>query len=275
MKFYCKIAVVLCLIAGLNACKSSKQSTVEPGGQLSTTDEEYFETMLDHELQYQTWSCKMNIEFKSKSKISGLSGSLKLVKDKALQISVAVPIFGIEGFRMKITPDSVIALDRLNQRYIAEEISNFKTKEPVLDFNTLQALFTNRLFIPGKKEVTKSDYSSFNVNRKNDQMLFTLKGNRKFNFTFTGNYTHHIVSSFIGMEASDYLMDWKYSSFGDVAGVWFPSQIGVQITAEGKNLNVDMSLSKMEKDKNINVDFSIPDKYRRTDINYLINLLMR
>lgn len=275
MKLYLRLSIVFLFVFGLHSCKTSKQTTSGSGKSIEVSKHEYFEAMLDNEIQYTSLSCKMNIELQSGNTKLGSKGSFKLIKDKAIQLSVSLPLLGTEMFRMHITPDSVIVLDRLNQRYIAEDISTFKARNAGLDFNALQCLFTNRLFIPGKSDVTKADYSYFNVNQKDNQMFLTLKGDKKLNYTFAGNSDSHIVSSYIGMQSTDYLMDWKYSEFENTGNSLFPSKMNVMVTGKGKNLNVYFTFSKIEKNTLTNVDFSIPGKYKRMDINDLLNFLVK
>lgn len=275
MRIYCKALLILfTAIIVLNSCKSSKSSISDTNISEISNTREYFKTMLDNEPVYKSLSCKMNIELQSGEKKISSKASLKLVKDKVLQISISAPIIGTEIFRVTLTPDSIIALDRYHQQYVVEDISVFKTKNLDLDFNALQSLFTNRLFIPGKSEVTKSDYSAFGVNRKDNQTFLTLKGSKKLNYTFAGNTACKITSSLIEITASDYRVDWKYSDFGDLAGTRFPFKMNVFVT--GKNsLNVNFSFSKIEKDTNVSVDYSVPGKYRRVDINDLIKIFVK
>ena len=262
------------MIIGLNACKSSKTAISETNMTEISDTHEYFKVMLDNELQYKSLSYKMNIELQTNEKSLSSKGSIKLVKDKFLQISISVPIIGSEVFRITITPDIIIALDRFNQQYVLEDLSALKAKNADMDFNTLQSLFTNRLFIPGKPEVTDSDDSKFNMERKDGQTFLTLKGNKKLNYTFAGNSACKITSSLIETTSSDYRMEWKYSDFGNVAGTQFPVKMNACVTGK-KNLNVNFSFSKIEKDIDINIDYSIPGKYRRMDINDLIKLLVK
>ncbi len=275
MKSYWTLLVSLVLIIVLNSCKSGKSSIASTGSLAGVTASEYFDTILGNELQYNTLSGKMNIELKTGDKKIGSKATLKLQKDKALQISVLIPIFGSEMFRLHVTPDSIVIIDRLNQRYIAEDISTFKAQNADVDFNVLQSLFTNSLFIPGQKNVAKSDFSSFKIKQKDDQMFLTLKSNQKLNYTFAGDFAHHIMSTSINAESSDYNMNWKYSDFQNAVGVQFPFNIGVAVNGKNKKMDVNFSFSKIEKDTKLNIDFSIPSKYKRIGMNDLLNILIK
>jgi len=271
MKFYAQTGFIfLTMIIGLSACKSSK-SSIADADMSKMTDSEYFEKMLNNELQYESLLCKMSVDLKMSI---NPKGSIKLIKDKVLQISLSVPIIGSELFRMTVTPDSIIAIDRVNQQYVAEDISVFKAKNADVDFNTLQSLFANRLFIPGKSEVAKADYSQFNMNRKDNQMLLKPKGNKKLNYTFAGNTACKITSAYIETATSDYRMEWKYSDFGSVDGTRFPFKMNIDVTGN-KKMSLVLSFSQIEKDTDINIDYSVPAKYRRVDIDDLLKMLTK
>lgn len=67
-------------------------------------------------------------------------------------------------------------MDRMNKRYVQvpfDELKNLAKAD--LDFHTLQALFMNEIFLPGKKVLTVRDISSFAVRPENENALIEVK----------------------------------------------------------------------------------------------------
>lgn len=102
----------------------------------------------------------LNMEGQKDAKVSA---TLRLKRGESIQLLVA-PLLGIEVARLEITPDGLLAVDRLNKRYVNvsfEELSRLANTD--LSFNILQSLFLNELFLPGKVQLDVSDAKSFRI----------------------------------------------------------------------------------------------------------------
>lgn len=97
-----------------------------------------------------------SIDGKLKMKGLPLSPSLKIfmVKDALISISVRAPFVG-EAVRITLTPDSVLAVNKMKKTYAKESIADFLRYYPG-DLADVQDLLLARFFVPGF-DVAESD----------------------------------------------------------------------------------------------------------------------
>lgn len=85
-------------------------------------------------------------------------------RDEVIQLSLTAPFIGIEVARAEISPDGILVMDRLNKRYVQVSFAELKgLAKADLDFHSLQALFLNEIFLPGKTTLSARDISAFTV----------------------------------------------------------------------------------------------------------------
>ncbi|MCD7971307.1 MAG: DUF4292 domain-containing protein [Candidatus Azobacteroides sp.] len=267
------IFLISSLLLFLNACKTTRETIQVTGTLEDVSVDEYFERLVENQLDYKTLTYKLNVELNNGGKTISSKATLKMEKDKVIQISFQ-PFLGAELFRVQFRPDSVIAIDRLNKRYVAESMSVFTERNASIDFNAIQSLFTNNLFIPGKDIVKTSDKKSFDIKKQTeDKMLLTLKNSKKMDYLFTGGVNNHISSTFLGDKSANFALTWNYADFESFSGLVFPSRMELHASGKGKDLNSVFSITKIEKNTKSDFDYSIPAKYTRMDIDALFKLL--
>lgn len=162
---YLYVLVVIVLVA---SCSSTRKLEKTPmiGG---LTGEAYMEKVIELSPSWKAVSGKvaltLNMEGQKDTKVSA---TLRLKRGESIQLYVA-PLLGIEVARLEITPEGLLAVDRLNKRYVKvsfEELSRLANTE--LSFNVLQFLFLNELFLPGKAQLDVSDAKSFRISLEMD-----------------------------------------------------------------------------------------------------------
>ena len=113
-----------------------------------------------------------------------VSGTLRIKKGEVIQMSIA-PLLGIEVARAEISPNGILVIDRMNKRYVEVSFAEVKALAKAdLDFHTLQALFLNELFLPGKDDLTARDASSFRVEPEAEGIWLNVKRAKRFGYHF-------------------------------------------------------------------------------------------
>jgi len=278
MKQYKNIATVLFVIFSLiliSGCKSKK--TITTGGELiKKTYKEVIADALKTEINFKTLTSKGNVELKSGSSSQKVPAVFKIVKDSILQVSLRIPIIGGEAMRMDMTPESIVIIDRLKKQYFSE---NFKDSEFLkkLDFNfyNLQALFTNKLFIPGKREISSSDYDNFMVTMANDLYMLQTRGKAALSYNFAVDASDHIVSTLIYNEQQNLSLQWSYQDFIQDNGLTYPTTMLAKMEVAKKRADINISYNKLDIDKDFNVDTSIPSKYTKVGFKDLIGAYLK
>ncbi len=138
------------------SCKSKKIATGTKTEVVENTAKSLQNLMIRNQVSADWLSAKLRLNLKSEQLTIGLSGNLRLEKDKAIWINVKK--FGIEAARVLIEPDSIFVIDRFGGNNIAEDLSYVQRKMNFpANFQMLQALVLgNPVFFTNDLEM-KSD----------------------------------------------------------------------------------------------------------------------
>ena len=277
MKFRNIIILFFCaslLIAGLNSCKSKRQ-IVTAAQVEEKVDVDLFTDILNNQLNFKTFSSRLNLNLSSGTKSLSSKASLRIVKDKAIQLSVQ-PLFGVEMLRLYADPDSLVLLDRMNKRYVKESIEDVKKVYPVgFDFKTLQSLLTNQVFVSGQSDVIYSDYEKFSTGQVSD-MYYLLKSVDKksgieYGFTIDGN--DRIALTHLLEPKENYSLNWKYDDFVKETYKTFPHKMDVALASAKRKVNVGLEFSGIALDEDFDLQISVPGSYTRATISDIVKIL--
>lgn len=268
------VALLLLVLVGVYSCKS-KERIVQADSELEDkTNSDLFEDVLIKEINFTTFSSKMNMSFSTGRRVLNSRATLRIVRDEAIQLSLQ-PVFGIEMFRLYVQPDCFIILDRMNKRYVHESIDNIKKQFPIgFDFYTLQSLFTNALFIPEQTTISTSDYKKFKYSKSSDNYLLSARDKKsKIDYSFFVNGNDQITLAQMYMSARNYALDWNYNEFVLTDNLFFPLEMEILARTEKRKVETSMSLSSISLNQPLTLDSSIPSSYDKVELEELIKLL--
>lgn len=273
-----KIFTLLFLITSLffiSSCKSKKTITTE-GTLEKKSQTQVIEDALAAEIKYKDISTKGSIEFKVGTSSQKVPAVFKMVKDSILQASIRIPILGGEAMRVTFTPDSIIIIDRLKKQYIAERFSDSKVVSG-FDFNfyNLQALFTNKLFVPGEKEVEEKDFKKYNISASNDVYLLQAKGKGNLGYNFAIDASDHIASTLIFNDKKNITLQWSYTDFVKDNNSIYPTKMEAKVDVAKKRLDIIINYDKLNIDKGVNIDNTISAKYTKVQFSDIIGAYIK
>ena len=108
----------------------------------------------------------IDFNLKSGSKNVSVDGKLSMRKDEVIRIQLS-PMGLMEVGRMEFSKDSVLIIDRIHKQYLKSSYDQVSfLRNNGIDFQSLQALFWNQLFVPGEKDC--SGRSGFRDQRQQD-----------------------------------------------------------------------------------------------------------
>ena len=261
--------MIACLLAGLAGCKSSTGLT-SPATEIMKTEEAFFATMLDRSFRYDTFSARLNLEFSGMQQEFSSRVQMKMIRDERMQLSVQ-PFPGIEMVRVEISNDSIKMIDRINRRFIAESYQRLK-KEMGIDFNfqNLQSLFTNQLFVPGVNAISTKHFRQFRITKNNLLAEFQLKDSSESIYTFTADGDENLLSTKIEIENQK--LTWHYSRFQTVDSQLFPMIMTARLTTGDRiQGTATLTFSAPEINRTVSMDFNIPSGYKRVTLEQMIN----
>ncbi len=277
MNFRKHIISLLCIsviVLGLHSCKSKRQMIAAAPVE-EKVDVDLFTDILDNQFNFKTFSSKLNLNLSSGTKSLSSKASLRIVKDKAIQLSIQ-PLFGVEMLRVYADRDSLVLLDRMNKRYVKESIEDVKRVYPVgFDFKTLQSLLTNQVFVSGQTDVIYSDYKKFSTGLVSD-MHYLLRSVDKesgieYSFTIDGN--DRIALTCLTEPKDNYSMNWKYDDFVMETRKAFPRKMDVALASTKRKVNVGLEFSGITLDEDFDLQVSVPGSYTRAAISDIVKIL--
>ena len=138
----------------------------------------------------------------------------------------------------------------------------------------LQALFTNRLFLPGQQGISPKLYNRFKLKQDGPAAEIQVKDVMGLLYTFMADGEEKILSTCISEPSDRYALQWDYADFRLADGQPFPMRMDVQVMKDGTSQGgVTLHFSRMQTDVPVKMDFSIPAKYKRITLSQIIKSL--
>lgn len=266
------IAVLVLLLASCSSTKSLKKSQSIEG----MTETEYVESVISHAGGWDALTAKMALAIDWEGKgTTKVNGTLRIKKGEVIQLSIA-PLLGIEVARAEISPDGVLVIDRMNKRYVEVSFAEVKALANAdLDFHTLQALFLNELFLPGKDDLTSRDASSFRVEVGLDGVTLDVKKAKRFSYRFLTQAPEALLKeSCIGLMNTPYRLKWEYAGFRPLDAKLFPSEMQVSFLGTKKPVKASFALSRLSTNADWDTHTEVSKRYEKVELEDILKLLL-
>ena len=270
-----KIVIGVLFVYLLAACKSPA-GTVTTSTGIMKTEEAFFTSVIDRTFRFNTLSARMKLEFSGLQQEFSSRAQLKMIYNDRLQLSIQ-PLLGIEVFRIEVTTDSVKMLDRINKRYMVDSYDNLKGNMEIdFNFQNLQALFTNQMFVPGESNITTSHFRHFRMTQNDSSTELKLKDKNGVYYTFMAGADEQLLSTNIENASNNQTLIWKYQNFNTVDKKQFPMKMTALLSEGDKTQGtVILTFSSPEIDSPLKTDFNIPSGYERVTSEQIIKLLKK
>lgn len=216
-----------------------------------------FEKVQERQHSFRTFSAKVNIDYEDEyGKQPQSRAYIRIRKDSLIWISLSGTLLNIEGFRVRITPDSIWILDKLEKsygKYPYQKIEQF-TGLP-LSFSALQDLLTGNILYP-ENEI---------------QSIYALPG---FLQIVTEGTTVKNIISINTKHDLVALQELEIQQNGSVfhAGLFYPQyqktdegwfSVSREIKTEQPVSRVLLDFKQYEFNKELSYPFNIPESYKK------------
>lgn len=272
--YYIMTATVMAVVA---SCSSSRHVAHAPMiGELTGTA--YMEKVIEWAPKWKTLSAKVGLDLQlGRGSNPHVSGTLRIKRGEVIQLSIS-PLLGIEVARMEITPERVFLVDRLHKQYVEasfEALSGLANME--LNFNILQSLFLNELFLPEKPQLAVADAAHFSLTAEPGRALLETRQGKAFTYRFwTTAAEGWLEQTCIGLKGTGYAMNWFYADFGRLDGKSFPQQMKVTVGDQDRvKFGLDMKLSRISTGGSWEARTEISSKYKRIELQELLKMLLK
>jgi hypothetical protein len=215
-----------------------------------------YSAMRKHHIDFTTFSAKIDVDYDDEDKgKNNVNAHVRMRKDSVIWISIT-GIFGAEGLRAYITPDSVKILDKREKLYIARSVEYLQDVTALpLDLPALQQLLV------GNPVFLDSNIVSYS---QTDDAISLLHIGEFFKHLFTINKTDKLpVSS--KLDDLDELRNRTcyvtYSDYESKKGPQFATKRRITVT-EKKKVDIKLDFKQYEFNETLSFPFSVPKNYK-------------
>jgi hypothetical protein len=280
LKNIAHIAPLLLTAAMLFSCSTSRKvqgtGSATAGKAETKAAAAYATKVTDNAATATCLSARASYALQAGSKDISLGGTLRMKKDDVIRLSMT--FLGMEVVRMEFTPDKVLVIDRFNKQYVEASYSDAALlRSASLDFYTLQALFWDELFYPGKRNV-KEALSEYAISSSGEHTLLSLTSAPKLNYDFLTLTASHLIDRVSvtpkNTQATESLVC-KYGDFASFSGKKFPTSISIVAKGGKRDVNLGITLSRLSDDSKWETRTTVPSNYKKRNIEDVLSQLSR
>ena len=203
-------------------------------------------------------------------------------KDDFVQISLLDPVLGImELVRIEFDRQNMLIIDRYNKRYINVPYSQVEFLNKCdIDFNTLQNLFWNYIFVPDKTGAKEDDLkfqAADGGEPKEGKEVYIKYIDQLITYAFTTDWqTGRLNQTVItGNKDKNSKFAFIYEDFNEMKGKMFPNKMVMQFVMDNKNASLTFELSNIKNKMNKVEKTQVPTKYTKADPEKIFNEIIR
>lgn len=192
----------------------------------------------------------------------------KIITDSVIHISVQ-PFFGIEMFVARFTPDTFIFIDKTKNTCYQSDYAFLNTKYNLdLSFATIQAIFTNKLFVAGENRAQPAMFK--NIQDKNASSGFEYE-NEKYTGRVLLNPDFRISEVEVSVKSGPEKFHVSYTDFGETGqAASFPYAIGIKLSNNLRESGISMNILKLITEEEITLPELNIYKYQKGNISTLL-----
>lgn len=224
----------------------------------------------------------MSFRLQTSSKKIDVSGKLSMRRDQVIRLQLFLPIIGTEVGRLEFTPDHVLLIDRLHKEYVEAGYDKVSfLSENGITFYSLQALFWNQLFLPGKQDLSESDLKTFTADLTGTDTTVPITyaaGNMAYSWT-ADRTTARLLSAIVSYRSAAHgtsALSWKYDDFRSVGSKQFPARhtftFTTTATSSPQSATVTVALDNVKTDDSWEAT-TVSSKYKRVEVDDLLRKL--
>lgn len=249
--------LIVCALLSIVGCKTHKQLVVNKPDKTADRTPSPVLTKLDAiraaQLDFTTFSGRAKAKMQINNSSNDVTLNIRINHGKKIWVSITA-IAGIEVARAIITPDSILAVNKLQGLYVRQPFSYiYKYTSHQLDYRSVEALLTGNAIPQLLNDHVEMQADSANIvlNGSLEELIFKLIVGRDMKAKST-----NMSDQYAGQT-----MQVDNSVFMPVANRVVPSQIDINSTAGTRKVKISMHYIKEDFDLPLEYPFSIPDSY--------------
>ena len=278
-----KVAFLAMPLAMAISCRSHKGLTTESPKPSETvksdtlSKEGFLKQVTDNAQSAHFITSKVKFSVEVGSQQMTLTGNLKMKRDDVIRLQLMA--FGfVEAGRLEFTKEYVLVMDRINKQYLKVPYNQLDfMRNNGIDFNVLQALFWNELFIPGKAKVAEKSMKQFNTDMGGDNVVISLENDKLSYRWLADKRTAELKMSNIMLKdryRGNFVLNWDYDEFKYQNRKPFPMSHKILFSTPDKEVKMGMKLNYVGADEDWETRTVVSGKYREVQIDEILRRFM-
>lgn len=243
----------------------------------------FLRTVYDNEAYANCLSSKIKFTLTSGKKDITVAGSLKMKKDEVIRIQLT-PFGLMEVGRLEFTKDYVLIMDRINHEYVKAAYTDvdFLSRNG-LDFYALQALFWNKLYVPGTQKITDSSLKNFSVTFSESKPVGEIslqRDNMKYQWT-ANRSTGQILDVDVTYSSKVHgttKVQCLYGTFLPLGTKKFPANMTLKLNSDlvkdGKTMALNIAMGDFDTADGWDTQTQVSSKYKKVSVEDVMNRLL-
>ncbi len=268
-----RYAVLLSVLL-LGACKSIQLGN-QSGVLRTYRSHKVLEKVIDNQPDFQKMQAgKLNAKFMFGDKKFSSGGSVNYLEDSIFILSIQ-PLLGIELFRLEITKEHIMVLDKMNRRYVKESIDDLmQFMGNDMPLVRLDALLKNQLFAIGNdsyfQEKRESDAT---VVETQDSYLIRFLEN-EINHEFEVDKIHYGIDKVkLSTLADDGHLSVSYNSKQLIDDMLFPTVLLFEVVTPQFTGSCEINMSRISINDKVNVKPISLNRYKQMGLEEIMTIM--
>ena len=229
----------------------------------------YIRQVYDKAVYVQNISSRISLGIQGMGKDVTLDGRLQMRRGKVIRLTI-VPFGLMEVARLEFTPAYVLLIDRIHKEYVKasyNDVAFLKTEG--LTFYSLQSLFWNELFQPGKAKLSDGDLSLYTTTDMSNGGKKINFQHDKMNFSWSTDNKAFIKATEIAYGAKTKMasnVKVSYDNFTPVGVKSFPKHECITFNTKAFStgtMSLDINMGNISTDANWDATTNISSNYKQ------------
>ena len=230
---------------------------------------DFLRKVYDNAVYMQNISARIDLGISGLGHDITLDGKIQMRRNQVIRITIT-PFGLMEVARLEFTPTYVLLIDRIHKEYVKASYNDVAfLKSEGMTFYTLQSLFWNELFQPGKEKLSDGDLSLFDVKNNNDGAdKITLVAD-KMTYEWTTDNKALIKAANITYckgTAQQSNVNVAYDNFVPLGVKLFPSRENITFNSKAfstGSMSLNINMGTISTDANWEPRTSVSDRYKQ------------
>lgn len=263
-------AAVMLLALALTGCHTTRTTTDSPISFTRKQRNMLLTPLAQYPANVEAVTAKAAISLEYADFSATVKGRLRMRRNESVQVSITA-LGLMEIASIEFTPKGAYIIDRVNKRYAMFDYSSGLISLAGINFNSVQSLFWNRIFIPGEKETWRHT-DAFTLTDIGTQYLVEPNNQRKLKCKFyTDNDCKELQQTDLTLQ--HYATTWQYSQFETLDSYVFPTTHDISVSGSSRSIGARVNLtnvSTLDTGWSGTTDLS---RYKKVNLDQLLSIL--